>query len=64
MAAHHKKSNKAKPQPAPKVTIAEMLVIAEKISAQTGHYPSVGELQVRIDTGELRPEDYLGRRAV
>ena len=64
MAAHHKKIKKAKAQPAPVVPIAGMLTIAEKIAEETGHYPTFGEVQVGIDDGTIKPEDYLGRRSV
>ena len=46
-------------QPKPKVSITEMLIIAEKVAEETGHYPSYGEVQTKIQCGHIKPKDYL-----
>ena len=52
----------AKHQPAPKLTIADMLEIAHKIGDETGHYPSYGEVSTGIYAGTINPDEYLEKR--
>lgn len=51
-----------KHQPAPKITIEDMLEIARKIDQQTGHYLSYGEISTGIYAGCINPDDYLEKR--
>lgn len=46
-------------QPAPKITIDEMMLIADKVAEETGHYPSYGEVFTGITCGRINPADYL-----
>ena len=50
---------KERRQPPPKVPIADMLIIADAIHKETGHYPSFGEVQTGIDYGQINPKKYL-----
>ena len=51
-----------KRQPAPTLTISDMLEIARKIDQQTGHYLSYGEISTGIYAGRINPDDYLKKR--
>ena len=55
---------KEKHQPMPKMTIDDILEIAEKISEETGHYPSYGDVCLGIYYGRIHPADYLGKRVL
>ena len=46
-------------KPPPKVSINDMLTIADAIHKETGHYPSFGEVQTGIDYGHINPKKYL-----
>lgn len=46
-------------QPAPKVTIEEMVLIADKVEKETGRYPSYGDIYTAIHFGRIKPSDYL-----
>lgn len=47
-------------QAAPKITIYQMLVLAEEIYKQTGQYITYGKLESEINEGRINPSDYLG----
>ena len=55
-----------KHQPAPNITVYEVLKIAEKIKKETGRYPSYGRLVADIESGRVNPSQYirLKRRVV
>ena len=62
--AYYIKSEKPKEpkhQPAPKITIADVMEIARKIDEETGRYPSYGYVSAGIETGRIVPDDYLER---
>lgn len=50
---------KERHQPPPKVTTDQMLIIADGIAEETGHYPSFGEVQTGIELGKINPKEYL-----
>ena len=51
-----------KHQPAPNITIRDVMKIAEKIKAETGRYPSYGKLVAGIENGSVDPWRYIRKR--
>lgn len=51
-----------KHQPAPKITIPQVLKIADKIKAETGRYPSYGKVVHGIENGSIDPWKYIRRK--
>lgn len=51
-----------KHQPAPKITIPQVLKIAEKIKQETGRYPSYGKVVHGIENGSIDPWRYIRRK--
>ncbi len=50
-------------QKPPKVSILDCLNIADMIKAETGRYPTYGEVSESIESGRINPADYLrGKR--
>lgn len=56
------KSMKERHQPAPKLTIADILEIARQIDEETGRYLSYGDVCTGIYAGRINPDDYLKKR--
>ena len=48
-----------KHQPAPRLTIEQVLDIAEKEYKKTGHYPSYGKVVQHIESGKIKVGYYL-----
>ena len=59
MWAENSKKLKERHQPAPTITIDEMMIIAEKVAEETGRYPSYGDIYTAIHFGRIQPSDYL-----
>lgn len=51
-----------KHQPAPKITIHEVLKIADKVKQETGRYPSYGKVVQGIENGSIDPWRYIRRK--
>lgn len=55
-------SVKERHQPAPKLTIDEVLEIAHKIAEETGRYPTYGKLVGSIELGKVDPWQYIRKK--
>ena len=62
MANAYLKPKEQKRQPAPKLTIDDIVYIARQIDKETGRYLSYGDVCTEIYAGRINPSDYLGRR--
>lgn len=56
------RSMKERHEPAPNLTIADILEIARKIDEETGRYLSYGAVCTGIYAGRINPDDYLKKR--
>lgn len=51
-----------KHQPAPLLSVADVLKIADKVSEETGRYPSYGKVVAAIENGSIDPWRYIRRK--
>lgn len=59
---HTPRLKEPKHQPVPKISIHEVLKIAEKVKEETGRYPSYGKVVQGIENGKIDPWRYIRRK--